>query len=211
MGIVPVGQQAGMTNQSQYFKEICSTCSYQGQTKAPSVVANTRCRRILPVVLGGSQLGVLMKKIVFGAALLAATAAQQPAWSASAGSCYSPAAIEAEQGIRFMTELMVMSSTCQDPSYAEFRLRNREAILSYQKAMITHFRGNKAFDSWNTSLANKEAQKSAGKPSAQLCAQAAELLSKGKTFESKTFRQYAATQAASAGAQYPKCGGGKQK
>ena len=155
---------------------------------------------------GANRVGVVMKKLVLAAAGLLAATAQQPAWSASAGSCYSPAAIEAEQALRFMTELMVVSSACQDPTYAEFRLRNKDAIVSYQKAMITHFHGNKEFDSWNTSLANKTAQRSAGQPTAQICATAAELLAKGKSFDTKAFRQYAATQAASSGEQYAKCG-----
>ena len=44
-------------------------------------------------------------------------------------------------GDSFLTDVMMVSSTCQDTIYAEFRLRNREAILAYQKAMIAHFHG----------------------------------------------------------------------
>ena len=86
-----------------------------------------------------------MKRLVVIAALGAAMA-QQPGWTAEKSraakvECYSQSAIEAEQAIRFLTDVMVVSSTCQDTVYAEFRLRNRDAIMAYQKAMIAHFQG----------------------------------------------------------------------
>ena len=118
-----------------------------------------------------------MKRLVLIAALCAA-AAQQPGWAAGKAKpdCYSPSAIEAEQAIRFLTDVMVVSSTCQDTVYAEFRLRNRDPILAYQKAMIAHFHGAPAFDSWNTSLANQAASKRAGVLSTLVCQQSADLL-----------------------------------
>src|SRR5437762_735138 len=86
-----------------------------------------------------------MKRLVLIAALCAAMA-PQPGWAAEKAraarvECYSQSAIEAEQAIRFLTDVMVVSSTCQDTVYAEFRLRNRDPILAYQKAMIAHFHG----------------------------------------------------------------------
>ena len=108
-----------------------------------------------------------MKKTILFAAVLA-LAAQQPGWaakksgSASHANCYTPNAIEAEQAIRFMTDVMVASSACQNTTYAEFRLRNRDPIVAYQKALIAHFHGAPAFDRWNTSLANQSSQKQAG-------------------------------------------------
>jgi hypothetical protein len=148
-----------------------------------------------------------MKKLVLIAALCAA-AAQQPGWAAERAktACYSPSAIEAEQAIRFLTDVMVISSTCQDTVYAEFRLRNRDPILAYQKAMIAHFHGAPAFDSWNTSLANQAASKRAGQPSVQVCQQAADLLKQAGALDPPKFRAFAAAQAAAAGPQYPKCG-----
>ncbi len=133
-----------------------------------------------------------------------AAASQPAAWAA--GNCYSPSAIEAEEAIRFLTDVMVVSSACQDTIYAQFRLRNQTAIVAYQKAMITHFHGAKAFDSWNTSLANKSSQKHAGLPTAQICQQAAEMMRTATSLDTKGFRQYAANQAKTVGANYPKCG-----
>ena len=147
-----------------------------------------------------------MKKTVLVVTLLAGLA-PPPAWAAGAKErCYSPAAIEAEQAIRFMTDLMVVSSTCRDTIYAQFRLRNQTPILAYQKAMIAHFRSTTAFDSWNTSVANAAARKQAGLPSVQVCQQAAELLKKASALDPSAFRQYAAARAATVGATYPKCG-----
>ena len=141
-----------------------------------------------------------MKKIVLVAALLAA-AAVQPGWAAekakAKSSCPPASAREAEQAIRFLTDLMIVSSQCQDTVYAEFRLRNRDAIVGYQKAMITHLHGNAAFDRWNTSLANQAASKQGGNQ--QLCQQSAPMLQQAKALDPKGFRAYAAAQAAIAG------------
>ncbi len=144
-----------------------------------------------------------MKKLVLIAVLAAASAAQ-PAWAESKakGSCVSPSAIEAEQAIRFVTDLMIVSSVCQDTVYAEFRLRNRDLIVGYQKALITRFHGNAGFDRWNTSLANAAAQKQGGNQ--QICEQSKPLLTQASALDQKGFRAYAVAQAA-ADTQTQKC------
>ena len=164
-------------------------------------------RRVSSDAVGTSALGVTVKKTIVFAALLAA-AAQQPGWAASKSSanCYTANAIEAEQAIRFMTEVMVASSICQNTTYAEFRLRNRDPIVAYQKAMITHFHGNAGFDRWNTTLANEAAHKHAGVSSAQFCDQVAPMFQQATSLDPQGFRAYAATQATAARAQYPVCG-----
>lgn len=145
-----------------------------------------------------------MKKVVVLAALVAAVALQ-PALAAkkAASSCYSQTAAEADAGLRYMNDLMIVSSVCQDTVYAEFRLRNRDVILGYQKTLMTHFHGAAGFDHWNTALANQAAQKQSG--NLQLCAQSVELLKQAKSFDPNGFRAYAAAHAAS-DAQVPKCG-----
>jgi hypothetical protein len=144
-----------------------------------------------------------MKKLLVAAALVA-VAGLQPAGAAEKKKAAAPgcpaAVAEAEQAIRFMTDVMVVSSTCQDTIYAEFRLRNQEPIRAYQKTLVGHFHGNKGFDSWNTSLANQYSQKRAGLPSAQVCDQAAELMKTAKGLDPQTFRQYAVAQVQTAGA-----------
>ncbi|MBV8494463.1 MAG: hypothetical protein JO162_13425 [Alphaproteobacteria bacterium] len=149
-----------------------------------------------------------MKRMVVIAALCAAAIAQQPAGAAERvrGDCYTQSAIEAEQAIRFLTDVMIVSTTCQDTVYAEFRLRNRDPILAYQKAMIAHFHGAPGFDRWNTALANDAAQKRAGMLSTVVCQQSADLEKQASTLDPPKFRAFAAAQAAAAGATYPKCG-----
>jgi hypothetical protein len=152
-----------------------------------------------------------MKKSMVALALLTAIA-QQPLLAADKAPAKKPgcasasgAAAEAEQGLRFVTDVMVVSSACQDTIYAEFRLRNQKVIQDYQKTMITHMHGTKNFDTWNTSLANKASQQRAGRATAQICQDSAEMMKLAKSFDEKAFRQYAASQAQTAGAQNASC------
>ena len=89
-----------------------------------------------------------MKRLAMTAALVGGVLAAQPGWGADTRSpCYTQSAIEAEQAIRYITDVMVASSACQNTTYAEFRLRNKDAIIAYQKALISHFRGESGFRS----------------------------------------------------------------
>jgi hypothetical protein len=149
-----------------------------------------------------------MKKLAMAAALTCGFVALQAGWAADArAQCYSQSAIEAEQAIRYITDVMLASTACQNTTYAEFRLRNKDAIVAYQKAMISHFRGEAAFDRWNTALANAAAQKQANENLGVFCQRAETLMKQAKALDPAAFRAYAASQAATAGAQYPKCGG----
>lgn len=149
-----------------------------------------------------------MKRLIVLAAAMSAAMLLQPVSAAerARGDCYTPNAIEAEQAIRFLTDVMIVSTTCQDTVYAEFRLRNRDPILAYQKAMIAHFHGTPGFDRWNTVIANEAAQKRAGQPSTIVCQQAADLLRQAGALDPPKFRAFAAAQAATAAATYPRCG-----
>jgi len=147
-----------------------------------------------------------MKKLVV-VAVLAATCLYQPVKTASAaGVCYSAAAIEAEEAIRFVTDLMVASTACRDQTYGYFQQRNKDAIIGYQKALITHFHGNAGFDRWNTALANEYSMKQAGKSTTQVCQGAADIMKQASAFDVKSFRAFAAAAAASAAPRYQKCG-----
>ena len=108
-----------------------------------------------------------------------------------------------------MTDVMVASSACQNTTYAEFRLRNRDPIVAYQKALITHFHGNAGFDRWNTTLANEAAQRQGGEPTALFCQKAAPIFQQASAFDPQGFRAYAASQAQATRAQYTVCGGKK--
>jgi hypothetical protein len=136
-----------------------------------------------------------MRKLVLIAALVAAWAAQ-PGWAAdkAKSGCAAPGAGEAEAAIRYVTDLMVVSSVCQDTVYAEFRLRNQNQIMAYQKALMVQFHGAAGFDRWNTALANQAAQKQNGNQ--LLCQQSVALLQQAKSLDANGFRAYAAAQAA---------------
>jgi hypothetical protein len=148
-----------------------------------------------------------MRKAVLAAALVAA--ASIAAASAADRNCYSAADIEAEQAILFQTDLMVISSACQDTVYGEFRSRNKDAIIRYQNAMIDHFRRTgarnpkSAFDTWQTSLANDASRKQSVVPTAQVCQQAVEMLKLASTFDAKAFHDYAVAHAVND--THPKC------
>ena len=135
-----------------------------------------------------------MRKFALIAAVLAVAAT--PVWAASKAKSKCPPqnTAEAEQAIRYLTEVMVASSACQNTIYAEFRLRNKDAILAYQKAMITALHGAPAFDRWNTAIANQSAQRQALLPTAQFCQQADAIMKQASAFDIKAFRAYAAEQ-----------------
>jgi hypothetical protein len=151
-----------------------------------------------------------MRKAVLAAAILAAASLQGA--SAADRHCYSPADLEAEQAIRFQTNLMVISSACRDTVYGEFRARNTAAIIRYQKIMIAHFRREGArnaqgeFDAWNTSLANELSLQQGAQSTAVICQKAVDLEKMASTLDSKGLHDYAVAQAASPAVTHPKCG-----
>jgi hypothetical protein len=147
----------------------------------------------------------MMKKLIVAAL---AASLLLPGIARAADGCYSPAAIEAEQGMRFLIELMVASTACRDQTYGLFQQRNKETVLSYQKALIAHFHGNAAYDRWDTMLANEASMRQAGKSSPQSCQEAADLIKTATAMDDRGFRAYAAGQAATAATtgRYPKCG-----
>ena len=141
-------------------------------------------------------MGESMKRTVAVAAAAALAMGLATQTVQAAGKCAANGAAEAEQAIRYMTELMVASSACKNSVYAEFALRNRTAIIAYQKTMITHMHGTQAFDHWDTVLANSAAQRQAALPAAQFCQQAAPMMQQAAALDANGFRAYAAAQAA---------------
>jgi hypothetical protein len=144
--------------------------------------------------------GNAMGKFALAAALFVAASFQA---AFAANQCYTAADREAEQALIFQTNLMVVSSACRDETYAEFRYRNKAAIIAYQHEMIAHFRragfrdAQGQFDRWNTTLANQIALKQGEMPTAQVCQQAAQMLKMASALDDKGFRDYAVAQAAS--------------
>jgi hypothetical protein len=145
-----------------------------------------------------------MKRLVL-AAVVAAAALQPPVSAGAREPCFSPAAMEADQAIRYLTDLMVVSSACQNTVYVEFRARVQVAIRDYQHAMIEHFHSTRRFDDWNTVIANEFSMKHNGMPTAQMCQQEAQMFARASALDLAGFRAYAAGLAAAASAQYERC------
>jgi hypothetical protein len=169
----------------------------------------------------------MMRELVIGAAVLAATAFHADAETVTKHvvhhhvvhhvvhhvdrSCATPADIEAEQAILFQTNVMVVSSTCRDTIYANFRMRNAGAIIGYQHEMIDHFRHegarrpSEAFETYITDLANDASRKENGQPTALICQQSAPLMKQASLLDSRGLHDYAIIQAKLVSANFTKC------
>ncbi|MGH7046109.1 MAG: hypothetical protein ACREE2_06930 [Stellaceae bacterium] len=150
-----------------------------------------------------------MRKALLAAAIIAAASIQGA--SAADRGCYSATDMEAEQAIRLQTNLMVISSACRDTVYGEFRARNKDAIMRYQRIMIAHFRragarnAQSEFDSWDTSLANEISLAEGAEPTMVVCQKAANLLRMASTLDAQGLHNYAVAQAASPAEIHPRC------
>lgn len=144
----------------------------------------------------------------FAAAALAVSLMLPAGVAGAADGCYTSSALEAEQGMRFLIEVMVASTACRDQTYGLFQQRNHETVLAYQKTLISHFHGNTAYDRWDTALANDAAMRDAGKSGPQACQEQADLLKKAGAMDNAGFRAYAVSLATAAEAtgHYKKCG-----
>jgi hypothetical protein len=130
------------------------------------------------------------------AALTLLAMAAAPSWAARR--CTPAGTAEAQQAIRYLTDLMVASNACRSTVYAEFALRNRAEIIRYQRLMIRQLHGTGAFDHWDTRLANTAAEQQAAVPPAQFCRDAQPLLQQAAALDMRGFRAYIAARAASA-------------
>lgn len=130
---------------------------------------------------------------------------------AQAATCYRTEEIEADQAVRFQTQLMVLSDSCGSTSYSQFTHRNASTLAAYQEKMIGYFRritgrgADSAFDRFITSLANKTALDAGKEPIASLCSRSAEFLTKAQGFDREQFVHYVAEQAAAQRGNYTIC------
>lgn len=124
-----------------------------------------------------------------------------------------PTEAEAEQAIRFQTELMVISETCHDETYPRFLHRNGKVLVDYQKRMIERYRRTGAprpsasLDTYMTRLANEVALRVGAEPVDALCQEKADFLATADTLDAKKFRHYIAKQAAEPDAEHRRCKG----
>lgn len=129
----------------------------------------------------------------------------------AAPTCFRPSEIEADEAIRFQAEVMVLSDTCGDKSYAHFATRNRHALAGYQGALVERFRrlgsanAETAFDSYLTRLSNEASLRDGRETVAALCRQSAELRSKADRFSEAEFKHYIAERAKERQQDYRRC------
>jgi hypothetical protein len=131
--------------------------------------------------------------------------------TAATPDCLRPAEAEAEQAIRFQTELMVVSETCHEQTYPQFLHRNRRALADYQRRMLERYRRAGAprpkasLDSYMTRLANETALRVSDEPAEVLCHEQADFLAAAKTLDGKKFRRYITKQAVARDAEHRRC------
>jgi hypothetical protein len=134
-------------------------------------------------------------------AALMTTNAAGPSVAATA-LCLQPADIEAEQAIRYQTDLMVISDTCGSGSYRDFTIHNRETIIFYQNQLIDRFRRagvrnpRASLDSYLTEMANQSSLATVREATQAVCGRSAALLAEASTLKSEQFRHRMATLAA---------------
>ena len=133
--------------------------------------------------------------------------------TAATQECWQPAEAEAEQAIRFQTELMVVSETCHELTYPQFLHRNRTVLAEYQRRMIERYRRAGAprpkdsLDTYMTRLANETALRVSNEPVEALCHEQADFLATAKALDGKKFRRYIAKQAVERDAEHRRCAG----
>ena len=97
------------------------------------MVSLEQARRLrILVSLGEYFWGSAMRRTVVAAAIFAAASLQGA--SAADRHCYSAVDLEAEQAIRFQTNLMVISSACRDTVYGEFGRATRPRSFATRKS-----------------------------------------------------------------------------
>jgi hypothetical protein len=131
-------------------------------------------------------------------------------------SCYRKNEAVAEQGIRYVTEVMVMSDTCRNETYDRFALRNRDAIVGFQKTMMERFRraggGAQAkLDTFMTHIANESALRTGAQDIGQVCAVAVQFLATADQLAGEEFKHYVEQQLDQSTADYNLCGEKREK
>jgi membrane protein DedA with SNARE-associated domain len=114
----------------------------------------------------------------------------------AASPCFNAADIEADQAIRYQTELMVLSDTCGLDNYRDFTVRNSNALAAYQHQLLEHFRraGVKSpaasLDTFLTELANELAVRSGPQLRLTLCTQSQPFLIASEKLDPDAFRKH---------------------
>ncbi len=142
---------------------------------------------------------------------------------AYAGSCYSKAEAEAEQGIRIQNELMVIGLTCNSlgkrhgltpyADYQKFKVANTSVLEKYNNIMLSHFAKSgggspdKQLRTLSTSFGNKISEDAAKLRPDVFCSKYLPRITRALEMNSNDFRRWASTFYASHPVTKPMCEG----
>lgn len=149
------------------------------------------------------------RRTIATAAILSLAAASTP--SIAADPCFQPAEIEADQGVRYQAELMVLSNMCGGDFYRDFTVRNRDQIVSYQHQLMERFRRAGAskpeatLDSFLTRVANEVALENGRQLRATVCSRSATEMAGAKTLDREQYRARAVELATAHQSAYRRC------
>ena len=141
--------------------------------------------------------------------ILVAAAVMCFAMPAFAGSCYTNAEVEAEQGIRIHSELMVIGLNCQHMGaregmnlygqYRQFTADYGALFAEYEKILMKHFEANgdpkpeASLNTLRTNFANKISNDAASMRPDVFCSKFAPRVMKASTMKLEEVRKWAAT------------------
>ena len=143
-------------------------------------------------------------------------------FSAQAATCYNSAEVEAEQGLRIHSELMVIALNCQHVShrdgnlyiqYKDFTRRNQNLISEYERTLKNYYaragksNPEKNINDLRTSLANKISNDSARMKTNSFCKAYAPRIIQALQMDQPKLRRWAATPFASHPVSQPVCSG----
>ena len=144
-----------------------------------------------------------MQKLIF--ALLLLVLIPQ---SAQAASCYRPQEAEAEQGIKILSELMVIGLNCQHlasangknlyVAYNDFTTRNASLFGGYEEVLMDYFRKNgrnadASIHKLRTDFANKISKDAADMRPDIFCARYSPRIIQASSMSREDIRKWAAT------------------
>ena len=125
--------------------------------------------------------------------------------AAMAVACYSPRHIEAEQGLRIHSELMVIALTCMKQpgqsdlyqKYQFFTQKNQSVLSAYESDLMAYFRASgtpkpeKEFHNLRTRLANKISTMAVNTSTVTFCKTYAPRIDTALTMDSAKFQRWA--------------------
>jgi hypothetical protein len=143
-------------------------------------------------------------------------------FTANASSCYSLAEIEAEQGIRIHSELMVIGLNCQHMGiragmnvfgdYRQFTARHASILAAYEQTLIDYFKTNgqnpeSSLNTLRTHYANKISDDVANMRPDVFCSRYVPRIKQASQMSGDDLRRWAATIYESHPVSRPLCAG----